>query len=164
MFLLILLSSVIGLIALMIALAVALTGQSPVKVIYEILTFKGPNDVPFFVPISFMLFFLTTIAGSVGAAYYLILPEITVKSNANKDSFFNFLLPDEKAIVEVLLKHGGAMLQKDISRETGLTRVKVHRVIARLAERGLVSVERAGNTNMVRLNITTTYGSTEIKK
>lgn len=152
-FLLVLASSIVGLAALLLMLAVAITGQSPAEVIYEIITLKGPSEVPFFVPISFLLFFLTTIASSVGAAYYLILPEIRPREAAGEGSILNFLLPDERAVVEALIRHGGAMLQKEIVKETGLSRVKAHRVIARLAERGLVGVERAGNTNIVRLRI-----------
>jgi len=51
----------------------------------------------------------------------------------------------------VLKKHDGKYLQKYIRTETGLSRLKTHRVIARFAERGMVTLEKVGNTNEVRL-------------
>jgi len=51
----------------------------------------------------------------------------------------------------VLKKQDGKYLQKYIRTETGLSRLKTHRVIARFAERGMVTLEKVGNTNEVRL-------------
>ena len=52
---------------------------------------------------------------------------------------------------EVLNAHNGKYLQKYIRNETGLSRLKTHRIIARLADRGIVSLEKTGNTNQVFL-------------
>ena len=54
-------------------------------------------------------------------------------------------------MVEVLVAHDGKYLQKYIRSETGLSRLKTHRIVARLAERGIVSLEKTGNTNQVFL-------------
>ncbi|HYU88343.1 MAG TPA: hypothetical protein VEL52_06615 [Candidatus Bathyarchaeia archaeon] len=48
-------------------------------------------------------------------------------------------------------EHGGTYLQKYITKETGLSRLKTHRVVAALSERGIVIVEKHGNTNQVSL-------------
>lgn len=61
------------------------------------------------------------------------------------------LKPDERKVVGVLKAHGGIYMQKFITRETGLSRLKTHRVVATLTERGIVRVERRGNTNEVTL-------------
>jgi uncharacterized membrane protein len=42
-------------------------------------------------------------------------------------------------------------LQKYITKETGLSRLKTHRVVAALSERGIVIVEKYANTNQVSL-------------
>jgi uncharacterized membrane protein len=42
-------------------------------------------------------------------------------------------------------------LQKYIRNESGLSRLKTHRIVARLAERGIVTLEKMGNTNQVLL-------------
>ena len=49
------------------------------------------------------------------------------------------------------MSHKGKYLQKYIRKEAGLSRLKTHRVVARLAERGLITLEKTGNTNEVRL-------------
>jgi DNA-binding transcriptional regulator LsrR (DeoR family) len=43
------------------------------------------------------------------------------------------------------------MLQKEISWETGFSRVKTHRVLARLIRRGVVIAEKYYNTNKITL-------------
>jgi len=59
--------------------------------------------------------------------------------------------PDEKRVVEALVAAGGSMLQKDISRELGISRVKTHRVLVRLIRRGVVTAEKHFNTNRIEI-------------
>lgn len=59
---------------------------------------------------------------------------------------------DERKVVEALLKSGGSMLQKDISWKTGFSRVKTHRVLARLIRRDVVASEKYYNTNRITLS------------
>jgi predicted transcriptional regulator len=68
------------------------------------------------------------------------------------DTIIKTLKPDEHLVLEVLRKHDGKYLQKWIRKETGLTRLKTHRIIARLADRGIVTVKTYGNTNEVALS------------
>lgn len=57
--------------------------------------------------------------------------------------------PDERLALEVLKNSGGRCLQKDITYKTGLSKLKTHRIVARLAERGIVQVRKAGKTNEI---------------
>ncbi len=59
------------------------------------------------------------------------------------------LKADEKAALEVLRSAGGKCLQKDITYKTGLSKLRTHRVVARLAERGVIQVRRIGKTNEI---------------
>lgn len=61
------------------------------------------------------------------------------------------LEPDEIRIVEAVKGAGGSMLQKDISYQLGLSRVKTHRILVRLIKRGVVSAEKYHNTNRIDL-------------
>ncbi|HDH27962.1 MAG TPA: winged helix-turn-helix transcriptional regulator [Euryarchaeota archaeon] len=61
------------------------------------------------------------------------------------------LLPDEQKIVRILKEKGGRATQKELARKTGLNRVKIHRNVHRLAEKNIVTVEPAGNTNTITL-------------
>ncbi|MDA4111391.1 MAG: hypothetical protein OK439_02550 [Thaumarchaeota archaeon] len=60
--------------------------------------------------------------------------------------------PEEKRILEVLSAHNGVYLQKLIVKETGLSKLKTHRIISRFVERGIVNATKSGNTNEVRLS------------
>jgi len=116
--------------------------------------------------IIFALIIVLIVASIVGVAYYLLYPQIRVGtapttpvvasysavSNGNVyESVAKTLTEDERKIVEVLNAHNGVYLQKYIRSETGLSRLKTHRIIARLADRGIVSLEKVGNTNQVFL-------------
>lgn len=57
--------------------------------------------------------------------------------------------PDERTALEVLKNSGGVCLQRDITYKTGLSKLKMHRIIARLAERGIVQVRKVGKTNEI---------------
>ena len=59
--------------------------------------------------------------------------------------------PDERAALEVLRDSGGFCLQKDITYKTGLSKLKTHRIVARLAERGIIEVRKVGKTNEIRV-------------
>lgn len=107
-----------------------------------------------------------TVIGVIGVAYYLVYPQIrtgtaeqptalTMQPNVSTvsayESVSKTLTEDERKIITVLQSHDGKYLQKYIKNETGLSRLQTHRIIARLSERGIVSLEKTGNTNQVYL-------------
>ncbi len=67
------------------------------------------------------------------------------------DSVLKTLKEDERKVLDVLMNHEGKYLQKYIRKEAGLSRLKTHRVIARLAERGIVTLKKTGNTNEIQI-------------
>lgn len=68
------------------------------------------------------------------------------------DAVLRVLDEDEKKVIETLAgSENNTMLQKDIRWKTGLSRVKTHRVLYRLAKRGIITVEKYYNTNKVAL-------------
>lgn len=109
-----------------------------------------------------------TVVGIIGIAYYLVYPQIRMGaapalpstsvahqvSNGSTpyEAVSKTLNEEERKIIEVLNKHEGKYLQKYIRNETGLSRLQTHRIIARLADRGIVSLEKTGNTNQVYLS------------
>jgi uncharacterized membrane protein len=107
-----------------------------------------------------------TVFGIVGLGYYLLYPQIRVGNMQSMqtsvaqpvattttvyESVAKTLTEDERKIIQVLNSHEGKYLQKYIRNETGLSRLQTHRIIARLADRGIVSLEKTGNTNQVYL-------------
>jgi uncharacterized membrane protein len=106
------------------------------------------------------------VTGTGGAAYYLMGPKMrtvehlatsVVESSPQKIatpyvSVSKTLTTEERKVLDVLVAHNGKYLQKYIRAETGLSRLKTHRIVSRLAERGIVTLERSGNTNEVHLS------------
>jgi hypothetical protein len=154
--LILLLTATFGLAVSMYILAVSLAPtESPLSVLTRIMTRGFSSDLPFFIPLSSLLFLCTVLASMVGVIYFLVLPEMKDYVSGNgKDTIsvvLKTLKPEERKVVNVLDGHGGTYLQKFITKEAGLSRLKTHRVVAALSERGIVHVEKRGNTNEVSL-------------
>lgn len=132
--------------------------ETPLEVLGQLFTKGFPATFPFLVLFSSLLFLSTILASVTGIIYFLVLPEIKQyytpgNSNGKENTamVLKTLKPDERKVVSVLDAHGGAYLQKYITKESGLSRLKTHRLVATLSERGIVQVEKHGNTNQVTL-------------
>lgn len=123
---------------------------------------QQPTTLPFYAFLIPFTFTVLVIVGLVGLLYSFTYPEIKkVKeeptlgpqalSTQSVQAVMKTLKPDELKVLEILRSHEGKYLQKYISKEAGLSRLKTHRIVARLAERGIVSVREYGNTNEVAL-------------
>src|SRR5256712_10184869 len=140
-------------------LALVLTPtESALEVLSQLLTKGFPATFPFLVLFSSLLFLSTVLASVVGVIYFLVLPEMKTyyapsngNGRENSAMVLKTLKPEERSIVHVLDAHGGTYLQKYITKEAGLSRLRTHRIVAALSERGIVQVEKYGNTNQVRL-------------
>ena len=158
--LLVMLVSAVGGLAVsgfILALTLAPT-ESPLEVLSQLLTNGFPATFPFLVLFSSLLFLSTILASVTGIIYFLVLPEIKQyyapgngNGKENTAMVLKTLKPDERTIVNVLEAHGGTYLQKYITKESGLSRLKTHRLVATLSERGILQVEKRGNTNQVIL-------------
>jgi uncharacterized membrane protein len=128
--------------------------ESPLSVLSQLLT-GGFSPSLILIPLTTLLFLSTLLACMVGVVYYLVLPEMkNYVSGSGKDVasvVMRTLRPEERKVVGVLDNHGGTYLQKYITKEAELSRLKTHRVVAALSERGIVHVEKKGNTNEVSL-------------
>ena len=113
-----------------------------------------------------ILFILPLISAMIIAGYIVTFPRIESQKSQVKpewapegadeestlEAVMRVLNEDERKVIRALA--GGeneTMLQKDIRWKTGLSRVKTHRVVARLAKRSVVSVEKYYNTNKIEL-------------
>ena len=82
-----------------------------------------------------------------------IQPEVEEmkEENRNLEVAYRLMEPDEKRLVEALVEAGGSMLQKDISYKLEISRVKTHRILVKLINRGIVTAEKQFNTNNIKL-------------
>jgi len=121
------------------------------------------------------------VVGVIGTVYFIAFPEIMPVPDAREttrmepvpadlpkepvppapslsespnpyESVSKTLTPEERRVLDVLNAHQGKYLQKYIRREAGLSRLKTHRIIARFAERGIVTLKKSGNTNEIFLS------------
>lgn len=129
------------------------------------------SAAPYF-SVAFILLIGVAIVGISGFIYFVAFPEIRnrplaapnikekgeqiqgvtdMPSSSPYDSVLKTLNGDERKVLEVLNSHGGKYLQKYIRNEAGFSRLRTHRIVARLSDRGIVSLEKTGNTNTVFL-------------
>jgi uncharacterized membrane protein len=156
--LIVLATAAAGLAASMFILALSVApDESPLNVIAGLMTGGFTPNLTILIPLSTLLFLFTLLASVVGVIYFLVLPEMrdyVAGTGGGTDAaavVLRTLKPDERKVVGVLDAHGGSYLQKYITKEAGLSRLKTHRVIAALSERGIVRAEKRGNTNEVSL-------------
>ena len=81
-----------------------------------------------------------------------VAPETPLRSqDSSIDVARRLLESDERRFVDELVKAGGSLLQKELSWETGFSRVKTHRILVRLIGRGVVTSVKYYNTNKITL-------------
>ena len=116
--------------------------------------------------VGFVALIGAAVTGTGGIAYYLKGFKMRIAEHAPKNTVENSpqnvttplnsvsktLTSEERRVFDVLVSHDGKYLQKYIRAETGLSRLKTHRIVARLAERGIVILKKSGNTNEVRIS------------
>jgi uncharacterized membrane protein len=124
------------------------------------------NPASLYFGILFIILVGIAIVSVGGLVYFLAFPEIkttetVAKASAKQlptqnsikpyESVVKTLTDEERKVIGVLKAHDGKYLQKYIRKEAGLSRLKTHRIIARLADRGILTLEKFGNTNQVLL-------------
>ena len=106
-------------------------------------------------PLFNLLPILSTFGVVVGmGAYYIMSQKIETKEETIKKSgevILRFLDSDEKKVVSRLLGNHGKVLQAEITRMDGMSKVKSHRVVKRMLKKGVIEVEGFGKTNIVKL-------------
>ncbi len=69
----------------------------------------------------------------------------------NYKTIIDNLSGDDKTVFQLIIQAKGSVFQSDIVTNTGLTKVKVTRVLDRLEGKGLIERKRRGMTNIVIL-------------
>ena len=173
MFLLLLLTSLIALVVLIIAGFYVLSTSSSnwmSDMWSHMGGMMGTSDItvqnpatPYFT-VMFVVLVGVVIISAGGLAYFLVFPEIKTASQARSahpvsvqnssayEAIVKTLTDEERKVIQVLKTHNGKYLQKYIRKEAGLSRLKTHRILARLSDRDIVTLKKFGNTNEVQLS------------
>ncbi len=75
--------------------------------------------------------------------------KITLNGNRN---ILKLLNQNEKKVVEKLIENKGSALQSEISRIENMTKLKTHRAVKKLENKGIIKLESYGKTNKIILN------------
>ena len=62
---------------------------------------------------------------------------------------------DERTMFKAIMDSKGEALQKDLMQRTNMSNAKVSRVLEKLEQKGVVSKERYGSTNRIRIRLRT---------
>jgi len=133
----------IGWLAVILILGIVL-----VAVIYFLV--HSRRDTPTYVPPQ---------AAVTPSPIYQFTPAIPVATTAEDQrvssnqeaAMFNMLAEDEKRLYALIRERGGDMLQKDIVASGSFSKAKVTRLLDRLESKEIVTRERHGMTNRIRL-------------
>ncbi|MCX6800641.1 MAG: helix-turn-helix domain-containing protein [Candidatus Diapherotrites archaeon] len=85
-----------------------------------------------------------------GFAIWNLIREKEIKI-VKQETANNLLMPDEKAVIDALKSANYELTQAKLVRETGLSKVQVHRAIKRLEAKGAVQKHEYGLTNKIIL-------------
>jgi uncharacterized membrane protein len=82
-----------------------------------------------------------------------VVAEVEVKKEEEKKNEVQeeLLTEDEKKVVKCLEEHESVMSQKDLAKESKLSKVKVHRILKRLEAKKVISKYEFGMTNRIKL-------------
>ena len=69
----------------------------------------------------------------------------------NAGIIMRFLSPDERLVMELMMDKQGMTTQSEIARLPRMSRLKAHRIVKKLEQRGIVHVEKYGKINMIRI-------------
>lgn len=58
---------------------------------------------------------------------------------------------DEKKVMQIIMREEGSVYQSDVIKETGLSKVKVSRLLDKIEGKGLIERKRRGMTNVIVL-------------
>lgn len=101
-------------------------------------------------PIPFIVYGMAAAAMLVGALIVLLFQWRISQSQMHR--LLQILPEDERIIIDLLLKEV-KMEQTHIVAESGLSKVKVSRLIAKLEQRKIIEKKPLGNTNLIKLKI-----------
>jgi uncharacterized membrane protein len=74
------------------------------------------------------------------------------KPSIGRELVARLLEPKEMAIVERLIEQPKGIPQSEIVKMSGMTKLKAHRIVERLKNKGIISVQKIGKTNQIKLD------------
>ena len=104
----------------------------------------------------YLLPFLAFIGVLVGTVVYYIMSDKVIQQEQvlekNTKIILNFLTGQERKIIETLLENNGKVQQYELSHLPNLNKIKTHRILLHLEQKGVIKKEKLGKINKIVLN------------
>ncbi|MCK5629209.1 MAG: hypothetical protein KAI26_01210 [Nanoarchaeota archaeon] len=104
----------------------------------------------------YLLPFVAFIGLLIGTLVYYIMSDkiIHQEQSLKKNSkiILNFLTGQEKKVIETLMENEGKVQQYELSHLPNLNKLKTHRILVNLEQKGIIHKEKLGKINKIVLN------------
>ena len=108
----------------------------------------------------FRSFYLIPFVGFIGLlvgtlVYYIMSDKVVQQGQSLKNNskiILNFLTTQERKVIGTLLENDGKVQQYELSHLPNLNKVKTHRILINLEQKGIVHKEKLGKINKIVLN------------
>jgi hypothetical protein len=127
----------------------SLQREGIIQYIYE---HQAEGNLPFFYFIPIFAFFGTAIGALM---YYILAGEIEKKDKIieyDTKVILKLLNPEERRVVEKIVESRGKVQQMEITYMEGFTKVKSHRILESLVNKGILFKEKMGKMRIIRMN------------
>ncbi len=97
--------------------------------------------------------FIGLLVGTI--VYYIMSDKIIQKEHTlekNTKIILNFLTAQEKKVIETLMENDGKVQQYELSHLPNLNKLKTHRILINLEQKGVIHKEKLGKINKIVLN------------
>ncbi|WP_069807941.1 helix-turn-helix transcriptional regulator [Vulcanisaeta thermophila] len=113
---------------------------------------------PLFLPLSLLtigiaLIVMPAVLGRQVATDHGVSVNASPKPSDGVNQVLKLLPRQEREVLDYIIKNGGEVYQYMITRDLGLNKVRVWRIIKRLEEKGLVEVTKVKGRNLVRVKM-----------
>jgi DNA-binding MarR family transcriptional regulator len=149
--------------------------ERPIPIWYRplIIGLRGPRPIPVHI---LLIPSVLLIVATIPISYYfmsqrlekklennmIVISKLIKKNNSvstedstekdNKNIILKFLNPSERKVIEKLIETKGSILQSEISRIEGMTKLKTHRAVKDLERKGVIKRESYGKTHRIILS------------
>ena len=122
------------------------------QILQEIYDRQSNASMPFYYFIPVFGFFGLVVGALV---YYMMSDDLERKDKVlvqNTSVIMQLLEPQERKVIKKLVENGGKIQQVEITYMEGFTKVKAHRIIESLVQKGIIEKEKLGKMRQLHLN------------
>jgi len=122
------------------------------QIIQDIYDRQSKSTTPFYLFIPIFGFFGIAVGALV---YYIMNDDIERKDKVliqNTSVIMQLLEPKERKVIKKIVENQGKIQQIEITYMEGFTKVKAHRIIESLVQKGILEKEKLGKMRLIRMN------------